>query len=172
MADKSYFGSQLPIDETFLTVIRSWMAPLSIDIATSPEIDQLAENVFTRVRTFLQQPLPLPIPLRYEMEFSWQLNTAHHPSLHQEKVVNAAELHELASKTNTEIVDFPIEGLDPDALQLDDLTMMELIHQQLRSGTQHSLSPALLFTSRISNMVAIEPDQWGSLIQFKPKSEI
>ena len=171
MAEKSYFGSQLPIDEKFLTVIRSWMAPMSLQVATSPEIDELAESIFARVRTFLQQPLPCPVPLRYEMEFTWQLNTAHHPSLNQEKVVNTAELHELASKTNTEVVDFPLEGIDLDALQLDDLTMMELIHRQLRSGAQHSLSPALLFTSKIASMIISEPEEWGSLIQFKPKGE-
>ena len=172
MAEKSYLGSQLPIDEKFLTVIRSWMAPMKINIATSPEINTLAENIFARIRTFLQRPLPFPVPLRYEMEFSWQLNTAHHPSLHKEKVINTAELHELASKTNTEIIDFPLEGVDLDALQLDDLTMMELIHQQLRSGPQNSLSPALLFTSKVSNMMIREPEQWGDLIQFKPKSEL
>lgn len=174
MTDKNYYGAQLPVDERFLTAIRSLMAPMSLHIADSEQVNALAAQIFGHIEIFFKQPLPQPLPLRYEMELNWNMNTSQHPVLEegQDKTLNTDQIKDLLRlNSESEVVDFPLGDIDPEAVGVDDIHLMEIIHDQLKTGTQNSMSPALVFTSKISNLVESYPSDWGRVVNFRPRSD-
>lgn len=157
MPQQPFYGANLSITDDFLPVLRSWMAPMVVEVNESKIIDQHALVLFQQVRQFLQQPLPFPISIEYEMKLTWALNTSHVKLQKQESVVS------------TEVIDFPLDGIDPDALHIDELTMMELIHRQLKSTVQNSLCPVTLFTSKVAQAGQLNDYFDGNVVYLHPK---
>ena len=67
-----------------LSLIRSMMTPLQVQYKTSRKMSSRANQVFQVMKTFLQRPLAMPLPLYQEIYFDWLLNTdllIDHPEL-------------------------------------------------------------------------------------------
>jgi len=62
-------------DPDSLGLIRSWMSPMKVSHGIKRSISLHATKVFDLMQYFLQRPLPVPIPLHYEIHFDWLLNT-------------------------------------------------------------------------------------------------
>ena len=170
MSQKRHLGKPLPLCDDFLSITRSWMAPMELKESQAEAIDEYANSIFDQLQKFMQRPLPFPIPLRFEMEFCWDVNTGSYPSSFKKPVELQQRIQTQKSifyGTSLDSMNLPVEELDFDLMNLDDIEIMDLIHKHVKSNNT-KVTPLCLFTGRMALMVDDQAPS-DNVIEFQPR---
>lgn len=181
MSTKHDQHSPISISDEFLSVVRSWMAPLEVFEMDSQAIDARADYVFNQILTYLKRPHPIHMPTRDEMEFSWRINTDLRPETQQsnksdtnasyelDRSIDAKDMILRALTPHSDVVDLSQRGQNFSNSDEDEIAIMESIHQQLKTNVLSYISPATLFTNRVSHMLNAGRIKLGELLNFTPR---